>query len=102
LVHGGYLTHFEHRNIIKYCKRPFDSIELHDETIIDNINQKVGLNDELYIVGDFAFCGPPADHYRRMINCKNVHLVLGNSNFCCWFPGFQEPLPQGDGNSCLT
>ena len=75
------VTHLGHTNIIKYCNRPFDDIEHHDQVIIDNINQKVKTNDELYIVGYFAFCGPPPNHNRDMINCKNVHLVIGSHDY---------------------
>ena len=48
-------THFGHTNIIKYCKRPFNSLEEHDETLIKNWNNKVGENDIIFHLGDFAF-----------------------------------------------
>lgn len=29
-------THFEHENVIKYCKRPFSDIRKMNETLISN------------------------------------------------------------------
>lgn len=48
-------THFGHKNIIKYCDRPFDSIENMDQTIIGAINNNVQPNDILWHLGDFCF-----------------------------------------------
>ena len=42
--------HLNHKNILKYDKRPFNSIEEHDKGIIDNINSLVKETDELYIL----------------------------------------------------
>ncbi len=47
--------HLGHRNIIKYCKRPFDSVKEMDNTIIDNWNSKVTNEDKVYHLGDFTF-----------------------------------------------
>lgn len=98
--------HLGHANIIKYCKRPFIpndelkicelirkgflpssdykvsdlSINYMNKTIISNINNVVGEQDNLVIIGDFCF--PNGDqnekYYRNLIKCKNVFLVLGN------------------------
>ena len=44
-----------------------------------NINKNVGINDTLYHLGDFAFRSvKDITEYRERINCKNVHLLLGN------------------------
>jgi calcineurin-like phosphoesterase family protein len=71
-------THFGHSNIIKYCERPFDNLHIMDQIIFDNINEVVGLDDTLYILGDFCFRGKKPIEYRSRIVCQNVHLVYGN------------------------
>jgi len=48
-------THFGHENIIRYCQRPFSSIEEHDAALIKNWNSVVQKNDEVYVLGDFIF-----------------------------------------------
>ena len=49
--------HFEHRNIINYCSRPFANVEEMNEILIKNWNSVVGKNDIVYVDGDFALCG---------------------------------------------
>lgn len=47
--------HFNHTNIMKFCGRNFVTVEDMNETIIENWNKTVTNNDEVYIIGDFAF-----------------------------------------------
>ena len=70
--------HFGHRNIIKYCNRPFRDIEDMTEKLIKNWNSVVGKNDIIYVVGDFALCGK-----QKIIEIGNLlngrkRLILGN------------------------
>lgn len=69
-------THFGHENIIRFCNRPYESLEEMDDTLLENINSLVKPHDTLYHLGDFAFNSHK--QYRERIECKNVHLVLGN------------------------
>lgn len=48
-------THFSHENIIKYENRPFKDTTEMNETMIQNWNNVVKPNDEIYILGDFIF-----------------------------------------------
>ena len=72
--------HFGHSNIIEYVHRPFRNIEEMDTTLIKNFNKIVGENDILYILGDFTMGGSYTKcmRYREQLNCKRIHLVLGN------------------------
>lgn len=75
-------THFKHGNIIKYCNRPFSSVEEMDEAMIENWNEVVRPNDTVYHLGDFMFArGYKASEqiadYASRLNGK-IHLILGN------------------------
>jgi len=49
-------THFFHRNIIKYCGRPFSSVDEMNDALIKNWNAIVSASDTIIHVGDFSFC----------------------------------------------
>lgn len=79
MIHFFSDPHFWHSRIIEHCKRPFESVVHMNDYIIKNINDKVDENDTLYCLGDFSFGGiKKICDTREQINCKNVHLILGN------------------------
>ena len=67
--------HFGHRNVIGMEHRTFASIEEMDETLIRLWNKRVTDEDDVYIVGDFAYRnGNTASWYLRQLKgCK--HLI---------------------------
>jgi len=76
-------THFGHEGIIRgmlrrypQTKYLFPSVEAHDEYMIRSINAVAKRDDELWILGDFAWKTP--GKYRMCINCKRVRLIRGN------------------------
>lgn len=71
-------THFCHSNVIKYCKRPFSSIEEMDEALINNWNSVVGPNDYVFHLGDFCFGG--SDKWKQIISKLNGHIILIKGN----------------------
>lgn len=70
-------THFGHANIIRHCNRPFSSVEEMDEALIANWNSVVSPDDDVYIVGDFAYKVEHPERYADMLNGRK-HLITGN------------------------
>jgi calcineurin-like phosphoesterase family protein len=48
-------THFYHTNIIKYCNRPFSSVEEMNQKLIENWNNTISEHDTIFHLGDFMF-----------------------------------------------
>lgn len=49
--------HLFHRNIIKYCDRPFEDVPKMNAQLIANWNKVVRADDKVIVVGDFALAG---------------------------------------------
>lgn len=47
--------HFGHANVIKFDPRPFQSLKEMHQTIINNWNAVITPEDDVYILGDFAW-----------------------------------------------
>lgn len=56
-------THFGHENVLKFTDRPWETIWQMNDAIVDSINGKVAVDDELYILGDFSFKMTAQDAY---------------------------------------
>lgn len=69
--------HFGHENILKFERTQFQTIEEHDDFIIEKINKTVKLTDTLYILGDIGNA-----EKIRFINGRKI-LVLGNHDRKC-------------------
>ena len=67
--------HFSHEKIIQYCNRPFQNLEEMHQVLIERWNSKIQANDEVYILGDFAF-GNPIE-FISSLNGKK-HLIAGS------------------------
>ena len=73
-------THFGHENMLRLADRPWSTGAQMNDAMVANINSKVALDDELFILGDFSFKMTVQDAYelRKSIACKHVHLLPGN------------------------
>lgn len=70
--------HFNHTNIINYCKRPFNDVKEMDETLIYYWNKYIKPKDIVFILGDFIFGGSAQwKYYCNRLNGKK-YLILGN------------------------
>ena len=83
-------THWGHRNIIKYCQRPFSCIEEMDDVLIANWNKVVGKDDIIFHLGDFAMGG--SAEWSRLLQKLNgkIYLILGNHDMRTIGAGFSR------------
>ena len=47
--------HFDHINIIKYCNRPFKTVEEMNSVMLSNYNKVIKDSSTVYFVGDMSF-----------------------------------------------
>lgn len=74
-------THFFHGSMVYKPLREFfrnQSLEYMNDFLLAAINDTVGVDDELWHLGDFCWVPKYAEEVRSKILCKNVHLVFGN------------------------
>jgi calcineurin-like phosphoesterase family protein len=81
-------THYNHTNICRGTTRwkdadditrDFKSLGEMNDRIVAGLNATVGENDTLFHLGDWSFGGfESIAEFRSRINCKNIHLILGN------------------------
>lgn len=72
LGHSGILVHQPER------LKAFGNIEEHDFKIIDQVNEVVGVSDELYFLGDFCWRAGRAGHYRQRLKVRKLYVCQGN------------------------
>jgi calcineurin-like phosphoesterase family protein len=70
--------HFNHRNIIDYCGRPFRDVDHMNEIMISRWNEVVAPDGLVYDLGDFS-TGPPVEwaKFAHRLNGRK-RLVPGN------------------------
>lgn len=71
--------HYGHRNIIKYCNRPFDCVQDMDAEIIKRHNEVVTKTDVVVHAGDFTLAKKAqAEIYINQLN--GIHIFLSGSH----------------------
>lgn len=70
--------HFYHKNICKYCNRPFNTVEEMNQALIDNWNSVVKDDDTVFLLGDIGFCG--YEKLKSLIQQLkgNIFVIQGN------------------------
>ncbi len=70
--------HLGNANIIQYENRPWKTVEEMNAALIENWNKRVGLFDEVYVLGDFSFKGGAQTlEWLKQLN-GYIHLIRGN------------------------
>ena len=83
-------THFNHKNIIKYCNRPFEDSKEMNEYIINRWNSIVSENDIVYHLGDVGFGS--TEELRKLVGRLNGTKILirGNHDYKRGINGWKE------------
>lgn len=101
-------THFGHKNIIKYCSRPFIEVKEMDDFIIRRWNEVVSPNDTVYILGDFSINHKKLKEYTSLLRGNKVFIQgnhdvpgVGPESMYFNFAGYDfllthKPSPQGN------
>lgn len=69
---------FNHKAILRFCNRPWESIEEHDQALIENWNSVIGPDDTVFHLGDFVFGGFPK--WKEIVEQLNGHIYLIRGN----------------------
>jgi len=72
-------THFMHRNVLNYCKRPFKDVYEMNEAMIKMWNKTVKPFDTVYHIGDFSM-GNKA--HKEVVHKLNGRKILISGNHC--------------------
>ncbi len=76
-------THFGHANIIKFCGRPWDSVEEMNEGIIERWNSVVDKDDTVFHLGDVAL-GPIHDSLALIKRLNGYKYLVPGNHDRCW------------------
>lgn len=69
--------HFSHANVIKYCNRPWETIEEMNAALIRNWNNTVGKDDTVFVCGDVALKKSVCKEIVPKLNGRKI-LIMGN------------------------
>lgn len=72
--------HLGHRNVIRFCQRPFVDEKEMGPKLIDNWNSVVGDNDIVFVLGD-TFWFNDSHNIKRVLdklNGKTIYMIPGN------------------------
>lgn len=73
--------HFDHANVIKYCNRPFKTVDEMNQVLIARWNTVVQPTDEVYYLGDFSLNINPVKFILPQLNGIK-YLIPGNHDQC--------------------
>ena len=73
-------THFADPRVLRIDRRPFATMPEHDAALVENWNAVVGLEDEVWHLGDvIAARGGDCDRLLASLNGRK-HLIVGNND----------------------
>lgn len=88
--------HFNHKNVIRFCNRPFNDVKEMNEYLINKWNETVGENDIVFILGDFNWFPSSKSNLSlfKKLNGKEIYIIPGNHDDENEFDTTLEKLPR--------
>ena len=78
MIHFTSDHHFDHKNIIKLCNRPFETIEQMQRAMIERWNSQVQDDDTVFHLGDFCLGGINSFNEWSGQLRGNIRFITGN------------------------
>ncbi|RYB03685.1 metallophosphoesterase family protein [Lichenibacterium ramalinae] len=92
-------THFGDTRALRFDHRPFPTLDAHDAGLIEGWNARVGPDDTVWHLGDFAL-GPAPDRIAAILSALagEKHLVTGNNDGAATLalPGWASVTPYAE------
>lgn len=72
--------HFGHRNVLKFCNRPWNNEKEMEVGLIENWNKCVGDNDVIFVLGDTFWFNDSRSIKKVLsqLNGKDIYILPGN------------------------
>ena len=70
--------HFGHRNVIRFCNRPFKTVQEMNEEIVRKWNSHISDKDRVFVLGDVFLCD--IDEAKRIVSQLNGYKILIKGN----------------------
>lgn len=71
--------HYGHRNVIRFCDRPYDDVKKMGTSLIENWNSVVGDDDYVFVLGDLFWFNDSHLIKRVLSQLKgNIFIIPGN------------------------
>lgn len=85
-------THYGHKNVLNFCKRPYKDIKSMNEGLIENWNKIVNHNDIVFVLGDFVWFSDSRTIARisNKLNGKHIYIICGNHDKLSGFKRIDE------------
>jgi len=78
--------HFNHANIIKYCNRPFSSVDEMNNELVRRWNEVIKPDDTVYHLGDFTLEGVET-FYKFFMQLNGKILIIPGGHDYRWTTG---------------
>jgi len=68
--------HYGHRNVIRFCRRPYEDVDEMDEDFISKFNETVPKDGLTFHGGDFCLWSKTSEVYRKYVSRLNGNHVF--------------------------